>query len=274
MKSKLLILFLLFSFLFCSTKSQTITNVVAKQEGDKVLISYNLQCEGKADISLYVSEDGGSNFKGPLKNVSGDVGTSLTKGSKTITWNALQDQSMIVGDNIVFRVSMLSKFVKFTDSRDNKTYRSVKIGKQTWMADNLAYKPSSGKYWLVDDIESNLSTYGYLYAFEATNNVCPTGWHLPSKEEFETLLQNIGGNGTTPYKSILPNGESGFSALYCGCHSMGKVSFAGKWAFFWSSTSNNGSLPWCLELKSAKETIQMSNYVAGSGFSVRCVKDE
>ncbi len=55
--------------------SQSITNVQAKAEGNTVVVSYQLQSSTTVEISLYVSEDGGRTFTGPLKNVRGDVGT-------------------------------------------------------------------------------------------------------------------------------------------------------------------------------------------------------
>jgi uncharacterized protein (TIGR02145 family) len=257
--------------MFSFAQSQTITNVIAKQDGNNVVITYNLLCEGDADISLSVSEDGGSTFKGPLKSITGDIGVGIKPGSKTIIWNTLKDQTLLVGENIVFRVSMPSKFGRFTDSRDGKTYKTIKIGTQTWMADNLAYKTNDG-CWVYDNIESNVKIYGYLYNLETANKVCPSGWHLPAKEEYESLMQNIGGNGSTAFKSLLPNGESGFSALFSGCRALGTFYSIDKYAFFWSSTSNDET-SWCFELISAKENNKMVGVGPKSGLSVRCVKD-
>jgi uncharacterized protein (TIGR02145 family) len=77
-----------------------------------------------------------------------------------------------------------------TDSRDNKVYKTIKIGTQTWMAENLAYQASDGG-WMYKD-QSNLA-YGYLYTWETAKNSCPLGWHLPSKAEWEILATYLGG---------------------------------------------------------------------------------
>ena len=63
------------------------------------------------------------------------------------------------------------------------------------MAENLAWKPKSGNYWAYDNNQSNVAEYGYLYDWETANKACPVGWHLPTKEEFEPLLKNAGGDG-------------------------------------------------------------------------------
>jgi uncharacterized protein (TIGR02145 family) len=112
----------------------------------------------------------------------------------------------------------------FKDSRDGKTYKTVKIGTQTWMANNLAFKASSGCF-AYDNNKNNVVLYGYLYNWETAKKVCPTGWHLPSMAEWTTLADYAGGNKTAGNKLkeagskhwASPNtgatNESGFSGL-------------------------------------------------------------
>lgn len=78
----------------------------------------------------------------------------------------------------------------FRDSRDGKTYRYVKIGKQTWMAENLNYKMSGS---MCGKNDPNCKRFGRAYTWPAAKKACPSGWHLPSSDEWDALLSAVGG---------------------------------------------------------------------------------
>jgi len=72
----------------------------------------------------------------------------------------------------------------FTDSRDGKVYKTVKIGEQVWLAENLAFNAPSSKFY---------EKYGRLYDWKTALSVCPKGWHLPSDNEWQALVDFAGG---------------------------------------------------------------------------------
>jgi len=186
-----------------------------------------------------------------------------------------------------------SKYGSFTDSRDGRTYKTVKIGNQVWMAENLNYTGDNGyqrkitdkdiwsfnSYYdgwcYYDNSSSNGSRYGVLYQWEAAKKACPAGWHLPSKKEFETLLNNFGGSSIDVYNALIPSGSSGFSALMGGCRDalLGEDLLVGDNGEFWSSTPYDEDEVWYLNISSFKESTSLYKYYRGSGYSVRCIKD-
>jgi uncharacterized protein (TIGR02145 family) len=171
--------------------------------------------------------------------------------------------------------STVQKSGTFIDVRDAMQYKTVKIGNQVWMAENLAYKPKFGNYWAYNNDESNITNYGYLYDWEAAKRSSPIGWHLPSKEDFETLLKITGGEGNAAYNSLIINGNSGFSAQFIGwrINSGGFLNF-GNGAHFWSSSPGDNYQTWGLLIDKKTSEARIYESFSSFGFSVRCIQDK
>ena len=84
----------------------------------------------------------------------------------------------------------LSGQVKFTDKRDGNIYRTITIAGVTWMAENLRYQTKNGAFYFDND-SNNIPEYGVLYEWETALSVCPDGWHLPTGNEFQDLINNL-----------------------------------------------------------------------------------
>jgi len=172
----------------------------------------------------------------------------------------------------------------FTDKRDGKTYRTVKIGNQTWMAENLNYK--TGKSVCYDNKESNCRKYGRLYDWDDAMKACPAGWHLPSDEEWTALTDFVGGEemaGTKlKSKAGWVDGEDykaatddyGFSALPGGYRwSGGSFDIAGSRGSWWSATEYGATVARYRDVDYYGDNVGSGWSYKALMFSLRCVRD-
>ena len=191
------------------------------------------------------------------------------------------------------------------DSRDGQKYKTVKIGKQTWMAQNLNYKTANS--FCYESSAENCEKYGRLYLWSAamdsvgawsTNGkdcgdltscsptdpvrgVCPKGWHLPSNTEWETMLIAVGGVSTAgkvlkSTSSWNGNGtdDFGFSALSAGYRFVrGDYDLEGSKTYFWSSTEKDNNRAISMSLNGNDDNAFLNGNYKFLGFSVRCLKD-
>ena len=174
-----------------------------------------------------------------------------------------------------------------TDSRDGKKYKTVAIGKQIWMAENLNYKTAYS--YCYEDKASNCAKYGRLYIWEAALKACPIGWHLPSKEDFDILVDAVGGIDIAgrKLKSAVSWNENGngsdevsFVALPAGYmqnygrkEKGGYYKYEGSYAGFHSSTGAGSEDAFGMHLGSDSDDADLGISNVLNGFSVRCLKD-
>ena len=212
-----------------------------------------------------------------------------------------------VGNHVVYGT--------LTDARDGKTYKTVVIGTQTWMAENLNYSDSTnypsmkGRSWCYNNSLNNCAKYGRLYTWAAamdsvgtfsTNGkgcgydktctptypvrgICPDGWRLPQKAEWEMLFTAVGGKSTagkmlksTSGWSSNGNGEDsfGFSALPAGYYGNGYFNYDGHNAYFWSSMESLSYGAYYMGLYDDYDYADQNYYSSKDyGFSVRCLRD-
>jgi len=171
----------------------------------------------------------------------------------------------------------------FTDSRDRQTYRTVKIGNLTWMAQNLNFQTENS--WCYDNNSANCEKYGRLYTWNAAMNACPAGWRLPNDEDWNALVSAVGSNAGTKLKSqtgwntgsghIPGTDEFGFSALPGGYRRTdGSFNDVGHWGFWWSATELDASSARNRHMGWRRDGVYSGWDGKSGGISLRCVRDE
>jgi len=192
-----------------------------------------------------------------------------------------------------------------TDERDGQEYKTVKIGDQVWMAQNLNYEIAGSRCY--NGRESNCALSGRFYTWAAAmdsaaefldygkgcgenltcsptypvRGICPSHWHLPSKDEWDILIKILGGLSAAGKKLRSTTGwlfqENGsdaysFSALPVGYSTHGNFGTYGYSAYFWSSTENGPSAAYAMQLEFGAEA-RLVNHFKYYDVPVRCVKD-
>jgi uncharacterized protein (TIGR02145 family) len=301
------------------------TNAATGISTNSGILNGNITSDGNATITqrgFYWSETNQTpNANDNKEIVSGTTGTysktiSSFQANTTYYYSAFATNSegTVTGVVLSFKTSeeQGSETGTFTDPRDGNSYKWVKIGEQIWMAENLAYlpavyPPTSGSYtepryyihgYYGSDLaaakqEDNYTTYGVLYNWTAAIAACPSGWHLPTDEEWKQLEMLLGmtqeqaaltawrgtNQGTqmkTTYDWGIGNGTNsvGFSALPGG-HRYYDSGFsdAGPIGIWWSSTEFSAYHPWIRALSGFQSSVGRENHNGDSGYSVRCVRD-
>jgi uncharacterized protein (TIGR02145 family) len=196
---------------------------------------------------------------------------------------------------------------------DGNLYKTIKIGKQLWMAENLKvihyrngdpipnhtdddeWDTATGAYCNYDNDEAKADIYGRLYNWFALNDsrkLAPEGWRVPTDDDWRQLVEFLGGedqaggkmktNGTIKNGDGLwhePNAgatnESGFSALPGGYrYNHGVFDGIGNNAYFWSSTQSSAGTAWHRYLYNGNTAIyRHDSGWKQAGYSIRCVAE-
>lgn len=179
-----------------------------------------------------------------------------------------------------------------TDARTGRSYNTILIGSQCWMAENLDVGEMINNTDLSSDngilekycygnAPGNCSKLGALYRWDElmqydTNRynqgICPEGWHLPNTDEWDTLVNHYGGQSLAG-ASLKEEGVSGFEALLAGGMKY-EGSFYGKGSrgYFWSSTASGSSSGWAYNLNDGSDLFNKVDTVKQNAYPVRCIK--
>lgn len=187
---------------------------------------------------------------------------------------------------------LFDDFGTFKDTRDGQTYRTVEIGEDTWMADNMNYvnenEPLVSESWCYNDSTKNCEIYGRLYTWNAATfggneqGICPDTWHVSTRADWENLINyihddvNIGLRlkSSNLWKDLYyPFNEFGFSALPAGFRET-TFSSLGLSAHFWAAESYNEKTAFYYDIEITTKVISKYVKEKSVGRSVRCVKSK
>ena len=219
-------------------------------------------------------------------------------------YHATYDKKSIEFGQLTFLVELGDLFDDYNDNSkgvtdpSGKNYKTVKIGNQIWMAENLAYEipgkqitddaqwmnniASDGWCYYDNDKLANGNTYGILYQWEAAKEACPTGWHLPSDTEWKQLEMSLGMSqsnadgeewrGTDEGEKL--KNSSSFAALpYGRRNGYGNFIYKSILGFWWTSTNTYHRAITFRYPTNDSPILRDNNWSSKSGNSVRCVKD-
>jgi len=220
----------------------------------------------------------------------------------------MQQLSLRLSSALAFFLILAGVQAQTIKDIDGNVYKTVSIGNQVWMAENLkTTKYNDGTAitivtdsitwevltkpaycWYKNNEQANKNIYGALYNWYVvnTNKLCPSGWHVPTDKEWIILTAYLGGEamagaklkeaGTAHWKA--PNYEatnqSRFTALPGGYRSIyGECLSIGEDGWWWSSTEEHVNYTWAYHMYYGYSNLDRFSFKKVPGFSVRCVKD-
>jgi uncharacterized protein (TIGR02145 family) len=259
----------------------------------QVVVTFNPPVSnGGSAITGYTvtSSPGGISGTGSTSPI---IVTGLTNGT-TYTFTVVASNANGPGAASIASNPVTPSSTSVTDV-DGNVYNSVTIGSQVWMVNNLKtskysngdviltglndadwHFTTAGAYSIYNNNNTNNDTYGKLYNYYSVvdkRNLCPTGWHVPNKSEYEQMINYLGGNQVA-YAKILQGGSSGFNLTFGGIRDFtGAFGGMGTQATIWSSSDPR----WYLNLSSSSQDIAWaspySTESSNRGFSIRCIKN-
>jgi|SaaInlStandDraft_4_1057021.scaffolds.fasta_scaffold36554_1 uncharacterized protein (TIGR02145 family) len=275
--------------------TQVITNTNQSIENGRIFITFDLQGESYLYFNIILTAERGSELIQP-KAIVGDVLNVSPGTNKLIWWEPTLEGKTLNGWNLKINLIM-SGLVDI----DHNQYKTVIIGEQVWMAENLKvthYRNGDtisaqgdraiGSYAVYDDSLAYSNTYGNLYNWFAVDDkrgICPDEWHVPNDDEWTVLTDLLGENngsqlagdadrwyvgnleGDSEFGASCFNAlPGGYVSLYSG-HYIG-LQYTGK---FWSSSAYVNGTVWSRELNSRYIGVLRSNSKKQNYFSVRCI---
>lgn len=248
---------------------------ISSQHASSIQTSSSIKTSSQQTSSMQ-----SSSFTKTSSQQNSSIQTSSSIAAPSSSSQALSSSLLQSSSTTVFWNTSIS-YGEMRDSRDEKTYRTVQIGEQVWMAENLNFTTASGS-WCYDYQKVMCDLYGRLYYWETALDVCPDGWHLPDDAEFTVLTDFIGGLQTAALKlkakttlwwGYTAEDTYGFSTLPAGYYEDGGFDNLNGYGDFWTSSTYDDLDAWNRHFDYYNEFLKRGTYHKLSALSVRCLKD-
>lgn len=301
-----LILFALsfFTSVVAQNTNPVVSSVAFSISGTTVTVTYDVTDaeEATVNIQMKVSNDGGAtyNYSGYSSTATGDIGANVTTGTnKTITWEYTGNYTDVFKFKIIANDETTDGSTcpgTPTVNYGGQIYNTIQIGDQCWLKENLNIgtmingdsdqtNNSTIEKYCYNNNEGSCTQYGGLYQWdeamqyvktEGAQGICPTGWHIPTYTEFQTLKTTVNqsANALKSVGSGTGTNISGFSSLLVGSRLVPNGNFAkiNTHIYFWSSTED-GSDAYNMHLYNDFDYVYFLNNSKDYGISIRCLKD-
>ena len=155
------------------------------------------------------------------------------------------------------------------------SFKTITIGKQIWMTENYAAQMPKSWYYDRDSVKNQ--KYGQLYFWSSAMSGAPRGWHLPSLDDWQQLIDNFGGDSTAAPK-LFAGGASGLNLLAVGHRSANitpdeMFDLKDQFGYYWTSTPQGENTAYAIELRKRVNYVVKNHFRRANGFSVRYVRD-
>ena len=161
---------------------------------------------------------------------------------------------------------------EFKDRRDGERYSVVQLGDMYWLGENLRYKTKDS--WCYKNKDYGCSEFGRLYDWDDALTACPDGWRLPTKEEWERLIEQLGGEKKAGYALVYDRGL-GINAQFGYPPNLnGRFGVEESQTNFWTATSLNDDTAWTYYMIKNKLPLVLYGYMSKKyNLSCRCVTE-
>ncbi|MGD1842514.1 MAG: FISUMP domain-containing protein [Thermonemataceae bacterium] len=163
----------------------------------------------------------------------------------------------------------------FTDTRDSQTYEVIRIGDQIWLGENLNYETDDNSF-CYDDDPTNCTEDGRLYTWDAAQDAAPDGWSLPSEQDIDDLIEELGG-AQEANVAVQPDGSSGWDDQFAGYLNI-EYEFEGERSRYWRSDGDLGSTGGAYESRNESISTDFNfgkpSVAKSNGLSIRLIKED